>query len=84
MQFEAGYKLFEITLSRGYGDDQLREDLKVSRLDSMVQGGKSTLRFPHCHLHCIAGPIHCHHQTAHELPLHRCPAITVAAKTPGE
>lgn len=31
MQFEAGYKLFEITLSRGYGDDQLREDLKVSQ-----------------------------------------------------
>lgn len=27
--FAAGYKLFEITLSRGYGDDQLREDLKA-------------------------------------------------------
>eukprot|EP00927_Polykrikos_kofoidii_P034569 TRINITY_DN29308_c0_g1_i1.p1 TRINITY_DN29308_c0_g1~~TRINITY_DN29308_c0_g1_i1.p1 ORF type:complete len:3708 (-),score=892.28 TRINITY_DN29308_c0_g1_i1:94-10965(-) len=27
--FTAGYKLFEVTLSRGYGDEQLREDLKV-------------------------------------------------------
>ena len=26
---QAGYKLFEITLSRGDGDDQLREDLKA-------------------------------------------------------
>ena len=26
--FTAGYEVFEITLSRGYGEDELREDLK--------------------------------------------------------
>ena len=35
--FAAGYKLFEITLSRGYGDDQLREDLKALYTQTIKQ-----------------------------------------------
>merc|ERR1719316_2476399 len=27
--YTAGFQIFEIVLSRGYGDDQIREDLKV-------------------------------------------------------
>ncbi|CAE7170359.1 DHC1, partial [Symbiodinium pilosum] len=35
--FAAGYKLYEITLSRGYGDDQLREDLKALYTQTIKQ-----------------------------------------------
>ncbi|CAJ1332260.1 unnamed protein product [Effrenium voratum] len=35
--FAAGYKLFEITLSRGYGDDQLRDDLKALYTSTIKQ-----------------------------------------------
>eukprot|EP00929_Paragymnodinium_shiwhaense_P077084 TRINITY_DN3967_c0_g3_i3.p1 TRINITY_DN3967_c0_g3~~TRINITY_DN3967_c0_g3_i3.p1 ORF type:complete len:4541 (+),score=1544.66 TRINITY_DN3967_c0_g3_i3:127-13749(+) len=35
--YTAGYQLFEITLSRGYGDEQLREDLKVMYTTTVKQ-----------------------------------------------
>eukprot|EP00928_Gymnodinium_smaydae_P090380 TRINITY_DN7418_c2_g3_i1.p1 TRINITY_DN7418_c2_g3~~TRINITY_DN7418_c2_g3_i1.p1 ORF type:complete len:3325 (+),score=999.70 TRINITY_DN7418_c2_g3_i1:390-9977(+) len=35
--YTAGYKLFEIVLARGYGDEQLREDLKVLYTQTIKQ-----------------------------------------------
>ena len=44
----AGYKLFQITLSRGYGEDQFKEDLK--ELYKMLGDGPVTFLFTDAHV----------------------------------
>ena len=63
-------------------DMEMTSSEKIWRCPRQHGGGRRDFAIS-VNLHCIAGPIHCHHQTAHELPLHRCPwATTVLLRRP--